>query len=191
MEFEKEFVHFVWDDKLANRRVFIGDNIEQLVKALDQNHERIYVRDSGDLMFPFKSVNHPYEPYRFVYYDPLYDIKKAHEDGKAIEIRDLISGQWYTPSKPVFISDRAEDYRIKDVADDIVTNRELAMWLALGNGECKYVNWSSDMALHSYTYREDNSDKELGDDLLVRKWSDLEWHKPTKSYMRIWKEKDE
>lgn len=190
MEFEKEFVHFIWDDKLANRRVFIGDNIERLVKALDQDHERIYVRDSGDLMFPFKSVNHPYESYRFVYYDPLYDIKKAHEDGRAIEIRDLISGQWYTSSKPVFLPDRAGDYRIKDDSDK-VTNRELAMWLALGNGEYKFVNEASNLVHHSYSYREDNSDKALSDDVRIRKWDSLDWHLPTKSYMRIWEEKDE
>ena len=63
----------------------------------------------------------------------------------------------------------------------LVTCRELTSWLAKGNGEVKdndvvYSNW------YYYNYQENNSIK---DSLLVRKWDDTEWHKPTREYFGL------
>lgn len=63
------------------------------------------------------------------------------------------------------------------------TNRELAMWLAHGNGEFTnpkaefYNNYSS------FAYEECDKDKEVYSSFKVRKWSDTEWHEPTVEYL--------
>ena len=63
----------------------------------------------------------------------------------------------------------------------LVTYRELARWLSEGNGEVK-----DDDVVYSncnyYNYQENNPIK---DSLLVRKWDDTEWHKPTMEYLGL------
>lgn len=196
MKFKKEFVRFMWDDKLEGKEVFIGDNIDELINAVETDRKRHTVINALNLSFPFRLADKNERDgspiYKFVYYDPLYDVKKAHKEGKVIEVRDLISGQWIVPKEPIFLPERAGDYRIKDDKDgDNVTQREISMWLALGKGECKFVDGSSDIVLHSYSYREGIGDELVKDDVRVRAWNDKEWHKPTRKYMRIWEEKDE
>lgn len=68
------------------------------------------------------------------------------------------------------------------------TNRELARWLAQGNGE-RILERTAGMAEHYWNYEDgcedepangyDSSDNELK----VRKWSDTEWHEPTVDYL--------
>lgn len=62
-----------------------------------------------------------------------------------------------------------------------VTNRELACWLAGGNGEAKIVN---NVFIH-WTYGEIEADKNVEDNVSVRKWDDTEWHKPTREYLGL------
>ena len=64
------------------------------------------------------------------------------------------------------------------------TKREFAMWIAKGKGEWKdksgnyvYVQWDS--------YRETEADEPCNEKIMVRKWSDEEWHEPTIDYMGI------
>ena len=66
----------------------------------------------------------------------------------------------------------------------LVTYRELARWLAKGNGEVKNSgticpNWNY------YDYYDDEENKPVKDSLLVRKWDDTEWHKPTIEYLGL------
>ena len=60
----------------------------------------------------------------------------------------------------------------------LATNRELAMWLSKGNGEIRM----SDIKL---TYHQYEKDDELVTDILVRKWCDDGWHKPTCQYLGL------
>lgn len=72
------------------------------------------------------------------------------------------------------------DYKF--LADDskrFVTNRELAMWLSKGNGE---ICMCSDIKL---TYHQYENDNELVTDILVRKWCDDGWHRPTRQYLGL------
>lgn len=62
-----------------------------------------------------------------------------------------------------------------------VTRRELARWLAQGNGEVKdgnvvYSNWD---------YFAENENEAVNNGLVVRKWYDTEWHKPTREYLGL------
>jgi hypothetical protein len=65
------------------------------------------------------------------------------------------------------------------------TNRELARWLAQGNGE--YTNPKSDYYNNysSFSYEECDKDNEIYANFKVRKWDDTEWHEPTVDYMGL------
>ena len=65
------------------------------------------------------------------------------------------------------------------------TNRELARWLAQGNGE--YTNLKSEFYdnFSSFSYRECKKDMEVYENFEVRKWDDTEWHEPTVDYMGL------
>ena len=65
------------------------------------------------------------------------------------------------------------------------TNRELARWLAQGNGE--FTNPKSDFYNNyaSFSYEECDKDKEIYANFKVRKWSDTEWHDPTVEYLGL------
>ena len=62
------------------------------------------------------------------------------------------------------------------------TNRELARWLAQGNGEL-VVSRSSDAISSDFLYHGIDSEKPVDDTIVVRKWSDTEWHEPTVDYL--------
>ena len=63
----------------------------------------------------------------------------------------------------------------------LVTYRELARWLAKGNGE---VMWANNV-LSNWNYSTDEENKALDESLSVRKWDDTEWHKPTREYIGL------
>ena len=63
----------------------------------------------------------------------------------------------------------------------LVTFRELASWLAKGNGE---VMWANNV-LSNWNYSTDEENKALDKSLSVRKWDDTEWHKPTREYLGL------
>ena len=62
-----------------------------------------------------------------------------------------------------------------------VTNRELASWIAKGNGEVK----ADDVVYSNWNYYNDQENNPIKDSLLVRKWDETEWHKPTREYLGL------
>lgn len=66
------------------------------------------------------------------------------------------------------------------------TNRELARWLAQGNGEVKIPS-DEIHTYFNYTLNKANSECD-GEIFKVRKWEDTEWHEPDVFYMEIEKE---
>ncbi len=64
------------------------------------------------------------------------------------------------------------------------TNRELAKWLAQGNGEKTLTENDTDNTAH-YEYESEEADEEVPDIFVVRKWDDEEWHEPTADYMGL------
>ena len=63
------------------------------------------------------------------------------------------------------------------------TIRELAKWLAQGNGELSKEGSSEATTLFEYGhgYR----DEAVAGFFLVRKWDDTDWHEPTADYMNL------
>ena len=69
------------------------------------------------------------------------------------------------------------------------TNRELAKWLAHGNGEY-ILERTACMAEHYWNYEDGCEDEpanghDSDNELKVRKWDDTEWHEPTVDYLGI------
>lgn len=64
---------------------------------------------------------------------------------------------------------------------ELVTYRELARWLAEGNGE---VMWANNV-LSNWNYSTDEEDKALDESLSVRKWDNNAWYKPTREYLGL------
>lgn len=64
---------------------------------------------------------------------------------------------------------------------ELVTYRELAHWLAKGNGEVKNAN----TICPNWNYYDDQENCIVRDSLYVRKWDETEWHKPTREYLGL------
>lgn len=72
-----------------------------------------------------------------------------------------------------------------------ITNRELSLWLAHGNGEACYFRdgaQSSD-CFTEFRYPPDERDMHVSnyppDRLMIRRWYDAEWHEPTSDYIGL------
>lgn len=71
---------------------------------------------------------------------------------------------------------------IPDVSEsEQVTYRELARWIANGNGEVKSAN----TVFANWNYYVESENKSIPNHFSVRKWDDTEWHKPTREYLGL------
>ena len=61
------------------------------------------------------------------------------------------------------------------------TNKELAKWLAQGNGE----TFEGDWVIMAHAYKPDAANAEVSDKIKVHKWDDTDWHEPTVDYLGI------
>ena len=71
---------------------------------------------------------------------------------------------------------------IQEVMCRRATNRELAKWLALGNGQY-HVSGGKIWTEHPYDIGQD--DDACSKFIKVRKWGDKEWHEPTLEYLSL------
>jgi len=119
--FDKQFVYFMWDYSLKDKRCFVADSIDMLqhyVETYNDKYKFKYVvkKDSAIGAFPFCAYIAKGTPahYRFAYYDPLYDIKWAWKQGKRIQCR-CHSGAWLDASTPDW-DNKALEFRVKPVS---------------------------------------------------------------------------
>lgn len=179
--FDKKYVYFMWDDELEGKEVFVANYIEDLINAVNTQDSRFktQIHESDDDCYkgryPFCDTTK--EVFTFAYYDPNYELKVAYNNGKTIECYAEELKIWVEEKEPKW-RDNVK-YRVKQ-NDNFCTNRQLAKWLAQGNGE-------SMIGLRASTYHiyeENEANKELKY-TLVRKWDDEGWHNPTLDYMGI------
>lgn len=85
---------------------------------------------------------------------------------------------------PVIATDDNLDHcaEIPEVLCRRATNRELAKWLVLGNGQYK-VSGGRIWTEHHYDIGQD--DDACSNFIKVRKWGDKEWHEPTLEYIGL------
>ena len=182
-KFNEKYIHVMWNNELTGKTVFYAESIANLVdytKFGGLVYRKGVATYSGDIDFPFEVDG---RNYRFVYYDPCYELKVAQEQGKTIQYSNGY-GVWFDMEGCEFYDNI--EYRIKpDVQGEMtkeekpVTRYELARWLSQGRGQLK-------LGIYTYTsyYYCDDSSK-VSDDTRVRKWGDSEWYKPTREYMGL------
>lgn len=183
--FDKKYVHKVWIDELKGKKVFFADYEDDLERFVEDDNQNFYgtiVRPFGDGRLPFHMENGEY--YAFCYCDPYLELKTALKQGKTIQAlmpsntwEDVKNPKWCYPPEEYRIKPESEFVRTDKYYEKPVTNRELAEWLARGNGEI----CMSDIRLSYHNYEED--DKPVTE-MFVRKWDDV-WHRPTRQYLGL------
>lgn len=112
--FDTEFVYFIWDDKLKDKKGFVSDNIGRLRHYVETHDVSMFCsveeaqKDAES--YPFSRIDDE-APFRFFYYDPLYDVKLAWKQGKRIQCR-APSGIWLDAATPNW-DNKALEFRIK------------------------------------------------------------------------------
>lgn len=181
MEFKPKYVRCTWSPELEGKEVSFSDSIDNLYQ------EVVNSKDNRTLCEKSKSIDYPFkcgiQNWRFVYYDPFFDLKLAHEQGKTIQVlQDNRWMDWYNPQW-----ETSRSYRIKPVEETPVSRRELARWLAQGNGEyCWHDSEDghiSQCGIELRYYAENANEKVV--QVKIRKWEDSEWHTPTREYMGL------
>lgn len=129
---------------------------------------------------------------------------------KGIELEEVTEPQLFTPPKPMLVWDNSSNIAELDVYAIIgrsdfrvicensswrhcaeipsslpeskpITHRELARWLANGNGEVK----SAFTVYANLNYYPESENKSIPNYFSVRKWDDTEWRKPTREYLGL------
>lgn len=92
--FDKKFVHFMWDDALKGKKVFVADYIDSLQAIVEKGNENnlCQITFSEEEWKPFKVRNMDIT-WQFAYYDPNYWVKKAFKEGKEIQFQSA-DGEW-------------------------------------------------------------------------------------------------
>lgn len=189
MEFKPEYVRCTWSQELEGKEVCYSDSIDELWREVTSSKDNRTHCDKG------RSTDYPFkcgiQNFRFVYYDPNYSLKIAHEQGQKIECKkkgDIWKDWDYIPD-PEWLDDH--EYRIKPEEEMPVTNKELALWLAQGNGQIYHHDDSGFRTevktSHGYHQEKDSFDCNINQNLhcKIRKWGETEWVTPTREYMGL------
>ncbi len=187
-KFEKKYVHFMWDSALEGKTVFFADYIQELQQRVENGDVGHYAEAAqGDDNLPFRMAISQ-SRWQFAYYDPYYELKCAYEQGKVIQHFADCNKVWIDATYKLDWADNVERYRVKpeetEPEEKLATKRELAQWLAKGNGELQVSRGDQFGCFSEYIY--DAKDANEPTDIpCVRKWEDEEWHTPTREYMGL------
>lgn len=106
--FDKKFVHFMWDDELEGKTGHVSNDIKCLHDYVNNNPSATeLIEHSSDESQPFKTTDGI--KFRFFYYDPNYEVKKAFNEGKKVQMK--VDGFWANCDKPDF--EDGEECRVK------------------------------------------------------------------------------
>lgn len=265
--FDIKCVYMDWDDELAGKKVFLGPTLHILRNIVNR----------GDVSLLQYTSKHPLDkgfvcegeqikggyPDRYfplAYYDRLYEVKLAYQQGKIIQCKKIQirhtpdcewidlereEPKWHScyeyrvkPEEPAVISEmwttcindegvvsvmparewnkskgrqliegteeECKDYAVENYCKKCVhevsiccsprlgcqgfrelksvkkrrkTNRELAQWIAQGNGQMKHRD--GNYILNTFNvYDIHDDDTPCPDYLVIRGWDETEWHEP-------------
>ena len=125
-----------------------------------------------------------FESEKLVIFDPprkmlVWD----YDDGTPIE-KDVIA---FIPNRYRKVIEQTCAYihcaEIPYKDSEFATNRELAKWLAQGNGQYRVNGGIRIWTDHFYDIGHD--DDVCSKNIDVRKWGDKEWHEPTREYLGL------
>ena len=182
--FDKKFVHCMADEALVGTTGIIADSLTTLYERVND----IKTNNNVDTIMDISGGNFPFECgsccYRYYYYDPNYDCKRAYLlGGNLIQCRSNPAYRWIDDSNPTW--EDSFEYRVKPKESELkaeqkqkrMTYQQFAEWLARGNGEYKYKGAS----LHcvALSYEECYRNKELPSGYIIQHWGVDEWLEPT------------
>ena len=108
--YDKKFVYFDWDDNLDGKQVMVSDDIYKLKRYVNGEEVNTYeVSNSTDDKYPFRVSG---TAFRFCYYDPYYELRKAYLEGKQIQFKGNIDNWVDIAGIPLFNAS-PDEYRIK------------------------------------------------------------------------------
>lgn len=118
-----------------------------------------------------------------VFFDPPRKMLAWDYDGTPTEVEVLA----FIPNRRHRVIDKMFVYihcaEIPEVMCHRATNRELAKWLVLGNGQYRVSGGIRIWTEHPYDIGQD--DDACSKFIKVRKWDDKEWHEPTREYLGL------
>ena len=117
--YDSKYVYFDWDDNLEGKEGFFDDNIESLKQNINDDVTLFYGKivknlDNDNNFLPFGCVKESGwgDSFRFCYYDPYYEFRKAYLEGKQLQFKSSNCGWEDIAGEPTFASAR-DKYRIK------------------------------------------------------------------------------
>jgi hypothetical protein len=114
--YNKEFVYFDWDDTLEGKKGFVADSINDLKQYVKNNIDSWFGeihKNTKNGTYPFESIDDSgvEYPFKFCYYDPYYEFRRAYLEGKQLQYKARDTGNWIdVVGDPVF---KGAEYRIK------------------------------------------------------------------------------
>lgn len=114
--YNSKYVYFDWNDKLEGKKGFFSDDINTLKQAVKDNRTGLFgeiIKNiESNSQYPFEIIDNLgwHSHFRFFYYDPYYEFRKACLEGKRLQFKNR-EGNWEdVVGEPCFTSD---EYRIK------------------------------------------------------------------------------
>lgn len=184
--FKKENLYSVWDDSLVGKAVVCADSLSNLYERLESDYTDVkYVTPSPDTSYPFKCDQGVI--WRFAYvlgespFEPGDDpVKKAYMEGLPV-LRRYRNGDeaWERMDESSYFDLPSYEYTLEsDSSAHHVSNKELAMWLAKGNG--LLLDVQSNQVNTTYTFLADEMYGEVPDNYRVMPIDGSEWLEPTR-----------
>lgn len=188
--FDSKYVHCTWDESLKGKKVFYSDFI-QCIKEEVNGHKidargicEAYNPDNIDNPFIIHSIKGNVHTWAYVYYDPNYEVKKAYVEGKKIQFRYESNGWIDYVFQDACWDDEGREWRVKPEEEKPeeekpkrMTYRQLAEWLAKGNGQQSSTKCSIRFTFQEVVKADEN--KEVPEDYVIRRWGSDEWIEPT------------
>lgn len=124
-----------------------------------------------------------FESEKPVFFDPPKRMLVWDDDDETPTEKDVIA---FIPNRYYKVIEQTYSYihcaEIQDTGSELATNRELARWLVLGNGQY-HTGGSRAWTEHNYIIGQD--DDACSNSIRVRKWGDKEWNEPTREYLGL------
>lgn len=169
MKFEAKYVRCIWEGDLPS--TFIGavaDSGDKLKEYVETNVS-VTVSKHSTQAYPFTAKD---SCWHLAYYDPNYACKIAYDKGKEIQVWSDEADEWLNDATPDWTQKK---YRIKPEITRM-TNRQLAEWLARGNGQ---VSYNGSYVSCGCNYITEADDKEIAESYRIRRWGSGIWIEPT------------
>ena len=190
--FDEKYIYRTWEPELEGKLCWFADNFYAMENAFYSSSPEL-IGPSGSFDYPFILCCVPEGSesrlWRYVYYDPYLELKKARKRGDIIEYNS--EDGWCLVSADDEFVLTPEFYRVRPSAKpfDLVTHRELARWINLGKGELTLSDRSvigpDNKVTHSFDYEVGQADVPVNDDIRVRSWDSDEWTSPTREYLGL------